>query len=372
MSLPPDSAGLGASFRRFAETLVGVSELYAFICEGIVSETRVHRLMDATSAMQRLPTLLLAAVHDLLLAGHSHRLAEFYPSLGGTVPSHGAPVVEAFVDFCSAHERELRSRLKHGATQTNEVGRVAAVRPVLAALSREGISELALVELGASAGLNLLLEQCKVHYSDGTVVGDPSCPIDIRCELRGTAAPRGVLEAPLPVISHRIGLDRSPVSLFDERETRWLLACVWPDQLERFERAKRAIETARSMPPRVVQGHLPVDARVILEDVPRSAHLCITTTWVLAYLSPQERDELESIVTDIARARDVTWVLAESPPFLGSEAEEAARAHGIPLDGTMLFRRAYRGGVESSTPLASMHGHATWIEWLPEAIALAP
>ena len=366
-----DADATAETFRRFGRSLQGSSDLYSAICEAIAASDDVVHLMSVTPVAQRLPMLLLAAVHDLLLAGTEHPLRSLYPSLGGTLPPVIADAGPIFVDFCMRYARELEPMLMHSATQTNEIGRVAALHPLLAELADEGVSELALAEFGASAGLNLLIEQCSIGYSDGTFVGTEDAPIHIACSLRGTPPRRAFLARRIPPISFRQGLDQSPVSVLDDNATRWLLACVWPDQLQRFRRTKAAIETAQQEQPRVVRGRLPDDATDFLGLVPTGPHLCIFTTWVLAYLSEEERDALEACVARVAMTRDITWILAESAPFLGSSGVAEAKIHGVDDDQTMLMTRRYRNGTRTNRAHAAMHGHATWIRWFESSRATA-
>ncbi len=364
MEEPFGISALAETFRRFAGSLAGSSELYRVICEGIATSDDTLRLMEVTPAAQRYPMLLLAAVHDLLLAGAAHPLRDHYPTLGGQVPKRIEEVQGVFNDFCMQNASLLRPILAQRATQTNEIGRVAALRPVLATLADERIEEVALAEFGASAGLNLLLDACHVIYSDGSRAGDADAPVQIECELRGPLPPGAFLARTAPTVAFRLGLDQSPVSVDDEVATRWLLACVWPDQVQRFQRTKAAFEVARQRRPSVLHGRLPEDGKALLEKVPSGPHLCILTTWVLAYLSERERTELDAQVAQVAASRDVTWILAESPGYLGPSGAEAAEAHKLRDDATILMSRRYRNGARTDILHANMHGHGTWIRWL--------
>ena len=46
----------------------------------------------------------------------------------------------------------------------------------------------------------------------------------------------------LPKISRRIGVDLNPINLKDEDDVFWTLSLIWPDQVERIQRLKDAIE----------------------------------------------------------------------------------------------------------------------------------
>ena len=56
------------------------------------------------------------------------------------------------------------------ATQTNEAGRCATLLPSLAAISAAEDKPLALIEVGASAGLALFPDRYGYEYDDGTTV----------------------------------------------------------------------------------------------------------------------------------------------------------------------------------------------------------
>ena len=117
--------------------------------------------------------------------------------------------------------------LRHRRTQTNEVGRCAILLPVLARLQ----GPLALVEVGASAGLCLLLDRYRYRYGDRSV-GDASAPVLLDCEVSGPVpVPKRV-----PEVAWRRGIDVARIDVTDDDDVRWLEACVWPDQTERIAR----------------------------------------------------------------------------------------------------------------------------------------
>ena len=86
---------------------------------------------------------------------------------------------------CSSDWEAVRATVLARATQTNEVGRCATLLPVLAALP----GPLALLEVGASAGLCLYPDRYSYRYSDGDLALDPAdgpSPVVLECAVDGT------------------------------------------------------------------------------------------------------------------------------------------------------------------------------------------
>ena len=146
--------------------------------------------------------------------------------------------IDAFRDFCVERSGELAELLSTRRTQTNEIGRSALFVPSFGELAAE-CGPLAHVDVGASAGLNLLIPHYDFLYDPGGTVTSGST-VTITCSTRGDVP---VPPGPPPIASS-IGLDTEPIDVSDPLQARWLEACVWPDQVERFERLRAAIEIA--------------------------------------------------------------------------------------------------------------------------------
>ena len=101
------------------------------------------------------------------------------------------------------------------------------------------VGDLAHLDVGASAGLNLLFDRYEYVYDPGGAVGGPS-PVRLECGTRGSVP----VPPSMPRVVQRCGLDRSPVDVHDAERRRWLEACVWPDQIDRFERLRAALDIA--------------------------------------------------------------------------------------------------------------------------------
>ena len=161
-----------------------------------------------------------------------------------------ADVAAAFADFCHLYRADVERLVATRATQTNEVGRCSALLPGLCLIAVEyGWHEpLSLLDLGTSAGLNLLFDDYAYTYrsAEGGAVrtaGASDSAVALECSARDdvTCLP----ELRLPVMAERVGLDLSPVDPFSDDEARWLLACQWPDNPARFGRLRAALANVR-------------------------------------------------------------------------------------------------------------------------------
>jgi hypothetical protein len=219
---------LSATFRRYAEQEVGErAPLYVPICNGIAGDPDLLAIAAEAQPGQPAPNLLLAAVHDLLLADANDPLAAFYPDLTAT-PRPFAEVYPFFRTFTLAQREAIVALVQTRLVQTSQVRRCAGLLPAFALVhERAGRLPLALVEVGPSAGLNLLLDRYAYHYSDGSSVGGPSA-LTLRCDLRGEVRPP--IPAAIPPIASRVGLDLNPIDVRDDAATRWLRALIWPGE----------------------------------------------------------------------------------------------------------------------------------------------
>ena len=190
------------------------------------------------------PLRLLGGIHHVVLAGDTPALAAHYPSTGG----------DGDVDGAWLHAREMLRdppRVVVDALtrppQTNEVGRSVALVPGFLAVSRETGLPLRLLEIGASAGLNLRVDRYRYEAGDAGW-GDPASVVRFVELWRDHRPP---LDTPA-VIADRRGCDRHPIDASDGNARLTLLSYVWPGQTDRFEMLRAALDVARNDP-------LPID-----------------------------------------------------------------------------------------------------------------
>lgn len=391
-----DAEGIANRFRVFAEQVVPRLPLYHRLCLAAADDLEVcARLLDAEPD-QRTPNLLLAAVHDVLLAGALEPLAAWYPSIPGKNPSPQARsrAVGSGEDDPWPHFRRLAlqddrvaEHIRTRTTQTNEVGRSATLFPGLyqatfAASSAPpgALRPLGIVEIGASAGLNLhpgaygyryMVSARSASEAGKTVTAGRtltsvgmSSRLMLDCELRGDKIPP-LPEASIPVAS-AVGLDIRPVDLADPGDTRWLEACQWPEQPARLAQLRAAIALARLSPPDVRRGDAVDDLRRLIDEVPGEALPVVTSTWVLTYLPIARQRALMQVMDEIGADRDVAMVLSEQPERIPG-IDVPPRPDGAP-DGrsTALIRLEWRDGERIAVRLADQHPHGTWLEWLAD------
>lgn len=365
---PGDETELARRFLASADDSRARAPLNAALARIVADDPDLLRLLGHAPPTQRLPVLLFAAIHDLLLRDPGGaQLAEWYPNLVADPRSPDDPALAAVLrSFVADRRGEIVALVAGRRVQTNEVGRCALLLPAVGLVAAE-VGPVALLDVGASAGLNLLLDHYSYRYDDGPTIGGPS-PVELVCSTRGA----GPVPTILPEIAARLGVDRDPVDVTDPDDARWLEACCWPDQADRFARLREAIAIAADHPPTVVTGDGAGDVERLVDDLvdhpgdrvgrirpAGSVHPIVTTTWVLNYLDADGRVAFVSALDRVGARRDLSWVLAEAP------ALTPELPHGGPIDEqrTVLALVRWRGGRRTVTQLAVCHPHGYWIHW---------
>jgi hypothetical protein len=189
---------------------------------------------------------LMAAVHRLVLLDALPDLARHYPSTGGD--GDAAAAWPLFRQALAEHAARIRA-LVAGGCQTNEVGRSAALLGgFLEAAERTGLP-LRILEIGASAGLNLNWDRYRYVSSTGAW-GDPSSPV--RFDHAYVVAPR--MNRPAEVVERK-SCDLNPIDPTTDDGALTLRSFVWADQLARLALLDGAIEVARRLPVEVEKAH---------------------------------------------------------------------------------------------------------------------
>lgn len=284
---------------------------------------------------------LMGGVHDLVLDGRAPDLARHYPSVGGSPAWPGC--AEAFLGAVDDHPDHLQPWIDRP-VQTNEPARSALLLGGYLTLARRTGLPLRILEVGASAGLNLLFDRYRYDLRTGTW-GDPASPVLIRSDWRGAPPP---LDFPLAVAA-RAGCDRSPLDARDPAAARRAVAYVWPDQPERLERLRGALDVAAAGPPDLAEA----DAGVWLADrllpLPAGIVTVVVHTVVWQYLDPAAQQRVATaIAAGAAAASDgapLAWLRLEPKPKVG-----------FPLELT-----TWPGGDERV--LAACHAHGAWADW---------
>jgi hypothetical protein len=321
---PDELARLARRYRSFAmDEAQGVSPHYERLAREIAESAVILRFLSDLPAPRRQPNLLLGAA--TLIAGRP-------------------PDIALLTDMVAGRAGELRATMLRRTTQTNEPARCAVLLPLLAALPQP----LALIEVGASAGLCLLPDRYGYDWGEKRLApGDPAAPV-FRCAVTGPAP----LPTALPNVVWRAGLDLNPLDVASDQDTAWLEALIWPEQEERRRNLRAALAVARRDPPRLVRGDLLSDLVPLIAEVPADATLVVFHTAVLAYVTPPEARQR---FVDTVRASRAVWISNEAPRVF---PEIAARASQPAPHWRFLL-------AVDGEPKAWTGPHGQSLEWLP-------
>jgi hypothetical protein len=336
----------------FATHCQETSPLYERISRAVAGDRDLLERLRATPPSAHLPPALLAAVHYLVLSGADHPLAALY---AGRAEGDPGP---HFLDFCHGHWDEVNDLLSTRHIKTNDCGRSALIAPGLTWLAPRFGGRFSLVDVGASAGLNLLCDTYRIDYGTFGATGPPDSPVAIHCRVAGGEPP---IADRLPTFVTRVGIDRSPIDLTDPTDVRWLLACVWPDS-GRLERTAASIELAQQDPPLVIAADANSALPDLLRSLPPGAPAVLVTTWAFAYFSLEDRQEFIALLDGASLQRDIAWLSAEGPGTV-EPLFEAVAAHPDPSGSDILGAVLFNGGTHQGEFLGYVGAHGAWIDW---------
>jgi hypothetical protein len=354
-----DREDLRAYFLHFGEVVCPQLDgaIYAELSRVVASDDNLLALAATAPPTQPPANLLFAAVHALLLSGEAHALADWYPLLAGS-GSRANPVqtiARPFTEFCRLHRARLTALIRTRLTQTNVVQRCSGLLPALTTVFKRGGGQpLSLIEIGASAGLNLQWDRYFYRYffsnsppNEGRGLwGDPESPVVVDCELRGDHE-LPAMEETIPVAWRR-GIDLHPVNITDPDEVLWLRALIWPDHPGRQERLGAALSMAQANPPRVIEGEASETLPGLMDAAPADSLLCVYGTHTLYQFPRAALLSTLKAMQSLSRRRPVHFLSIEDTP----------------TDFSELRWTEYAGGGRSERRLARCNPHGRWLEWL--------
>lgn len=288
-----------------------------------------------------MPLRLAGGLHHLLLSGADARLTDVYD---GTLTDQRR-IDELVCDLVETFDERLLPWLD-GPPQTNEAGRSASIMAALLWLSGVLGPRFELNELGASAGVNTMMERYRYDLG-GVTVGPPGSPMLIKPEWRGSPPPDNEV-----IITSIRGCDISPIDLGDPQSALKLKSYVWPDAAERMARIDAAIALAAQQPPDLVRqdaGDFVEDMLGREQDAGVTRVLFHSIVWQYLPGTTQVRitAAMEEAGAHASGDRALAWIRLETNP--------QTFRHELSV--------RYWPGGEREQLLGCAHAHGAWVEW---------
>ncbi len=293
---------------------------------------------DPSPSADSIPLRLCGGLHALVLSGRDSSLVEHYPPHGEIAPDWS--LIEIAL---TAHESFLLDWMT-SPPQTNEVGRSGVVWPAMMQIANETGLPPRLLEVGASAGLNLQMDRFAYRFG-GAEAGMPNSKVHIAPEMRG-----GPVTANEAAIASRAGCDINPLHPMNDDDALRLRAYVWPDQADRLARLEGALSLACENPVRVEKVDAVDWLRRELSTQMHDVCTVIYSTIAWQYLPEAARDAGAEVIAEAGGRADRDCPIA----WLRFEVDSRSPGAGITL-------QMWPGGRMRDLGRADFHGR--WLDW---------
>jgi hypothetical protein len=322
-------SGVAEQYREFAQHCIGESPCFVEWSLGVADDPDLLAWIDDLPGLKKQPNIVFAAARW-----------------------HGVPAPGPYAglrDALLTDDGTIRATIMARSTQTNEVGRLATLLPAFASVVPSG--PVALIEAGASAGLNLFPDRWGYAWTTAGGTVELGAAPYLSCEVTGPAP----LPATVPDVAWRGGVDLNPLDVTDPEAMRWLETLVWPEEDDRRVRLRYAIEVAAAEPPRLVRGDLLTELPALVAEAAAYGTVLVFHSAVAAYLPVEQRADLQELMRDLVADGGCHWISNEGPNVFpdilaaAPETDRHARHFVLAVDGRMVGRA---------------HGHGQYLEWL--------
>ncbi|MBY6052836.1 DUF2332 domain-containing protein [Cytobacillus firmus] len=294
---------LSSKFKTFGQyECRGSSNLYEFLSNRISEDKELLVLASEARDGQPVPNLFLGAIHYLLLQGKEHVLKEFYPSIVED-PRNPQDSFQSFKDFCRLYSQEIKVIIQTRIVQTNEVRRCAYLFPVFAYIYQQTKKPLALIEIGTSAGLQLLWDKYSYSYGTGETYGNPNADVHLSSEIKGSQVP--IFPEEMPPVASRIGIDLHINDLNIGEDFLWLKSLIWPEHEERRTLFEKAAQCVRENPISLIEGDGVELLPGLIEGIPDEHSICVFHTHVANQMPSEVKENLLAKIKASGRMRDI-------------------------------------------------------------------
>lgn len=324
------------------------SPLYSELWEHLKNDAEILDFVNLVDKDQPNLVTFFANVNFLLLAEPQHPLALYYPYLH----QNGAPPLSDayayFRGFVLAHAAQLRVLLPLARLQTNEPTRCTNLLPAFVLASRRGgYQPLNMVEIGSSAGLNLLWNRYSYRFSsdlttEDILVGDRTSPVQVRCELTGPHLPP-LPETALPPVASCQGIEISPRDIFNEEDMRWVRAAIWPEERTRHQVLDAAIRFARQAQLPLHQGDACDLLPGLLSTIPAHHTAVVWSSFAVNQGPVKVKEVIDAQIADASRERTLYRVSLEFLDQAGPQLELMTYEKGEMVKRELLARCAIHG-----------------------------
>ena len=321
----------------------------AAICRALIALAEGDTLCGERIASWN-PQAVLRDALPLRLAGGLHDLfrREVEPDLGkiyrGELSDQMA--VDSLVgEVVARHDMELLPWFD-SPPQTNEAGRSACFVAALHWLANRITPNFELNEIGSSAGMNLLID--RYRYDLGGVASGPTdAPVTIRPTWNGDSPP-----AHFFTIASIQGCDIQPIQVSDDAAANRLMAYIWPEMPERFERMAAGINMIRTNPVDLVQADAAefVEARLATPQASATTRVLMHSI-VWQYLPDDTQLRIQVLMAIASEAATIDKPLA----WISLETNRATFRHELKV--------SYWPGGSEPVILGEAHAHGLWVNW---------